>query len=68
MRIGAATAIVALAMVTSACFSPKEPACAFSCAADGECPPSYTCGSDNLCHRADGQGVCTFEPVDASAE
>jgi hypothetical protein len=48
-----------------ACFSPKEPACAFSCATDGLCPTSYACGSDGLCHRADGKGVCLLGPDDA---
>jgi hypothetical protein len=67
MRRAATVAIVMLVML-SACFSPKEPACAFSCAADGKCPPSYTCGSDNLCHRDDGQGFCTLEPPDASTD
>jgi len=50
--------------LAAACFSPKEPACAFSCATDGLCPSSYTCGSDGLCHRADGVGICLLNPVD----
>ena len=31
----------------ASCFSPREPACAFSCATDGT-SPAYACGSDNL--------------------
>ena len=62
MRRGALAlaAAVALAGAVSACFSPREPACIFSCATDGTCPPDYVCASDNLCHRADSQGVCTL--------
>jgi len=57
-------ALFVLALLLSAiggsCFDPHEPACAFSCASDGKCPASYVCASDNLCHRADSQGVCTL--------
>jgi hypothetical protein len=55
---------IGLLATLGACFSPREPACAFSCANNGPCPPDYVCGSDNLCHRADDAGVCLFEPVD----
>jgi hypothetical protein len=57
-----ATALAALG--ATACFSPRAPACAFSCATDGTCPPSYVCQSDNLCHRQDGAGTCLLNPVD----
>ena len=56
-----------LSALGGACFSPKEPACAFSCATDGLCPTSYACGSDGLCHRDDGKGVCLLGPDDAGA-
>jgi hypothetical protein len=56
-----------MSMFGGACFSPKEPACAFSCATDGLCPTSYSCGSDGLCHRDDGKGVCLLDPDDAAA-
>jgi hypothetical protein len=56
-----------LAAAAAACFSPREPACAFSCATDGACPASYVCGSDGLCHRADGVGVCLLGPLDGGA-
>ena len=46
----------------ASCFSPREPACAFSCVADRRCPTDYHCGDDGLCHRDDGQGVCTLPP------
>jgi hypothetical protein len=65
---GARVALVlALAALAAACFSPKQPACAFSCVTDGVCPASYVCGSDGLCHRADGVGVCLLLPVDGGA-
>jgi hypothetical protein len=60
-----ATVVVAL---VASCFSPRQPACAFSCAGDGVCPPDYVCGSDNLCHRTDDAGVCLLEPVDAGSD
>jgi hypothetical protein len=61
--------MVALAFAAGAagCFSPTQPACAFSCATDGLCPAAYTCRSDGLCHRADGKGVCLLGPDDAGA-
>jgi hypothetical protein len=62
LRLGLGALLGALA-TTSACFSPQEPACAFSCATDGICPASYACGSDGLCHRDDGVGVCGLDPV-----
>jgi hypothetical protein len=63
-RLGLGLLLGALA-VAAACFSPREPACAFSCATDGRCPTSYACGSDGLCHREDDAGVCLLDPVDA---
>ena len=59
--------VLTVCMTIGACFSPKEPACAFSCATDGLCPTAYTCGSDGLCHREDGKGVCLLGPDDAAA-
>jgi hypothetical protein len=59
--------VLALAVLAVACFSPKEPACAFSCVTDGLCPASYVCASDGLCHRADGVGVCLLTASDAGA-
>jgi hypothetical protein len=54
------------------CFSPKQPACAFSCVvAPNRCPESYACGADGLCHRAGADSACTLTPpppVDASAD
>jgi hypothetical protein len=68
VKTGARVALVfALAALATACFSPKEPACAFSCVTDGLCPASYVCGSDGLCHRADGVGLCLLNPVDGGA-
>jgi hypothetical protein len=57
-----------LATLGAACFSPMQPACAFSCADDGLCPTSYKCGTDGLCHRDDGKGVCLLDAADAGAD
>jgi len=50
------------------CFSPKQPACAFSCADDGICPAGYSCQTDGVCHRDDDPGgACAIPPqIDAS--
>lgn len=54
--------LVALLAVAAAvgCYSPKQPACAFSCVDDGVCPVGFTCQSDGICHRDDSQGTCTI--------
>ncbi len=51
----------------TACFSPQQPGCAFSCASDGLCPSGYSCRTDNLCHRDDGQGICNLVGVTGDA-
>jgi hypothetical protein len=44
-----------------ACFSPRQPACAFSCSDPPHpCPSGYSCAEDGFCHRDDGTGVCTL--------
>lgn len=49
-----------------ACYSPKQPPCAFSCVDDGLCPSGYTCQADGVCHRDDSQGTCDIPPqIDA---
>ena len=45
----------------TACFNPAQPGCAFSCAGDGICPSGYSCRSDLICHRDDGQGTCSIQ-------
>jgi hypothetical protein len=55
--------LVGVILSMTACFSPDEPACAFSCVTDGICPTAYACGSDGLCHRDDGVGVCGLDPL-----
>ena len=55
---GAALLALLTAAVAGACFSPKQPSCAFSCVDDGRCPSGYTCGDDGICHRDDGVGIC----------
>ena len=57
----------ALAAIVASCFSPDQPACAFSCATTHTCPTSYVCAPDGFCHRADAQGLCTLTP-DASSD
>jgi hypothetical protein len=64
-RLGQAAVGTALLLVLAAlpsCFSPHQPGCAFSCAADGLCPSGYVCGGDGVCHRSDGQGTCDIPP------
>ena len=51
--------LLAVARLT-ACFNPAQPGCAFSCAGDGICPSGYSCGTDLICHRDDGQGTCSI--------
>ncbi len=46
-----------------ACFSLKEPPCAFSCLEPPHrCPESYSCLSDGLCHRQGATGACFLTP------
>ena len=57
-----------LAVATGAsCYSPRQPACAFSCADDGLCPSGYSCQADGVCHRDDSPGgTCDIPPqIDA---
>lgn len=56
---------VGWAALTSGCFDPKTPACAFSCtSATHACPTAYTCGDDGLCHRDDApDAACGIAPV-----
>jgi hypothetical protein len=68
MRRLVLTFALALGVAVSSCFSPLQPACAFSCATTGSCPAAYVCASDGLCHRADGQGLCLLAPVDGGVD
>jgi hypothetical protein len=62
----AALALLASATLFSACFSPQQPACAFSCAMPpGSCPSGYTCGADQICHSDNNQGECPLGGQDA---
>ncbi len=58
--------LLAVARLT-ACFNPAQPGCAFSCAGDGLCPSGYSCGTDLICHRDDGQGTCAIQ-TDAATD
>ncbi len=53
-----ALVVSVLSAASAGCFSPHQPACAFSCVDDGRCPADYTCADDGLCHRDDGTGTC----------
>lgn len=57
--LGLALVLGGAAWGLTACFNPQQPGCAFSCASDGICPAGYSCQSDQLCHRTDGQGTCS---------
>ncbi len=59
--------LLAMARLT-ACFNPTQPGCAFSCAGDGICPSGYSCGSDLICHRDDGQGTCSIQTDAATSD
>jgi hypothetical protein len=58
--------LLAVARLT-ACFNPSQPGCAFSCAGDRLCPSGYSCGNDLICHRVDGQGICSIQ-TDAATD
>jgi hypothetical protein len=63
-------AAVTLLISLSGCFSPQQPACAFSCVAPpGRCPQDYACGHDGLCHRAgaDSASCALTPPIPADA-
>jgi hypothetical protein len=64
-RLALMLAVALLPLALASCFNPAQPACGFSCAGDGLCPTNYTCGSDLICHRNDGQGICAIQ-TDAS--
>ena len=59
--------LLAAARLT-ACFNPAQPGCAFSCAGDGICPSGYSCGTDLICHRDDGQGICSIQTDAATSD
>jgi hypothetical protein len=64
-------AVVTLAAIAPlACFSLKQPPCAFSCAEPSHlCPANYTCGTDDLCHREGATVTCGLtSPVDAGPD
>jgi hypothetical protein len=72
-RVQTVRAVVRLALLLlavtrlAACFNPTQPGCAFSCAGDGLCPSGYSCGTDLICHRDDGQGTCAIQ-TDAATD
>ena len=60
---------VAACLWAWACFSPRQPTCAFSCAADGLCPAGYSCSAtDGWCHRDDApDATCEPSQLDAGS-
>ena len=42
--------VVCLVLLT-ACYSPVQPECGFTCGPSGECPTGYFCATDMVCHR-----------------
>ena len=66
LRRGIGLGLATLGLVATAtfggCFAPREPACAFSCGPGDACPTDYACGTDNVCHRVDGLGMCLIAP------
>jgi hypothetical protein len=67
-RLGAGAVVMAsimsaLALSPVACFSLKEPPCAFTCVEPPHrCPSNYTCGDDGLCHRVGVATMCPLAP------
>jgi hypothetical protein len=64
-------ALAIAAFVTPACFSPRQPACAFSCLKPPHtCPSDYLCGDDGFCHRAGvpPDGTCDQPEGDGAAD
>ena len=49
--------LLAALLAGAGCFSPNQPACAFSCVDDGACPSGYSCQADGVCHRDDDSGA-----------
>jgi hypothetical protein len=50
------------------CFSPSQPACAFSCVEDGKCPSGYSCQADGVCHREGAQETCGIPSLTDAAQ
>jgi hypothetical protein len=57
MRLAPLLLLLALA----ACYETPQPACAFACGGDGDCPGGYSCRADSWCKRSDlpDDTVCT---------
>jgi len=62
-------ALAFLLLAAAGCYSPRQPACAFSCIEDGACPAGYSCQADGVCHRDGDQGTCAIpSQIDASQD
>jgi hypothetical protein len=60
---------LAVASGVAGCFSPDQPACAFSCAeAPHTCPTGFMCGPDSLCHDLTSTTACRINLSDAAVD
>jgi|GEM_PF-3467617 len=57
-----------LAMALSACFSPDQPLCTFTCGENGACPDDYECRADNFCHLKGSVGECPYPDAAVSIQ
>jgi hypothetical protein len=61
--------LFAAAMAAGAgCFSPNQPPCSFSCAANGDCPAGYSCAADGICHHDGDQRTCNIPAQNDAAQ
>ncbi len=64
VRAGFAVVVLVACAIPLACFSLKEPPCAFSCLQPpNRCPENYTCEADGLCHHHGDTGSCFLTPA-----
>jgi hypothetical protein len=68
--VGPTLVFLLLGAIPVACFSLKEPPCAFSCLQPpNRCPENYTCEADGLCHHHGATESCFLTaPGDAGAD
>ena len=51
--------MVVAVCAASACFAPDVQRCALQCNNEGACPPGLTCLTDNFCHEAATEALCS---------
>lgn len=57
-QVGAAAAVVAVALSLGACSHRLPDSCSITCGADSACPDGFTCATDGFCHGEDDPEVC----------